>query len=107
VTRRRGGDPVPLRDALAGVGRDLGMPDPDRLTTLLDAWPQVVGETLAPHAHVRSLRDGVLLVAVDAPAVATQVKYLESHVRDAATRLVGAGVVRQLRVVVHTPRTRP
>jgi predicted nucleic acid-binding Zn ribbon protein len=104
VNRRQGGDPVPLRDSLAGVGRDLGMPDPGRLTTLLDAWPEVVGETLAPHAHVRSLRDGVLLVAVDEPAVATQVKYLESHVCEAAAKLVGAGVVRSVRVVVQAPR---
>ena len=96
-------DPLPLRDALAAAGRDLGLPDPDRLTRLLDAWPQLIGEAIAPHAHVRSLRDGVLLVAVDAPAFATQVRYLETHVREAATRLVGAGVVRSLRVVVQTP----
>jgi hypothetical protein len=102
----RDDEPLPLRDALAGVGRDLGLPDPNRLTTLLDAWPDMIGPALAPHAHVRSLRDGVLLVAVDAPAFATQVRYLEPDVRAAAARLVGAGVVRSLRVVVQTPRKR-
>ena len=104
MNRRKGDEPVPLRDALAGVGRQLGLPDPDRLTTLLDAWPDIIGEALAPHAHVRSLRDGVLAVSVDAPAFATQVRYLEAHVRDAATRLVGAGIVRSLRVTVQPPR---
>jgi predicted nucleic acid-binding Zn ribbon protein len=93
-----------LRDALAGVGRDLGLPDPDELTTLLDAWPQIVGDGLARHATVRSLRDGVLLVAVDEPAVATQVRFLESDVRAAATELVGRGVVRRLQVVVQGAR---
>jgi predicted nucleic acid-binding Zn ribbon protein len=97
-------DPVPLRDALAGVGRDLGLPDPDHLTALLDAWPGIVGDTLARHATVRSLRDGVLVVAVDSPAVATQVKYLESEVRAAAAKHGGPGVVRRLNVVVQTPR---
>jgi predicted nucleic acid-binding Zn ribbon protein len=104
MSARRGGDPQSLRDALAGVGRDLGLPDPERLTALLDAWPDIVGQALAPHAHVRSLRDGVLLVTVDAPAFATEVKYLEAHVRDAAKALVGAGVVRSLRVVVQGSR---
>jgi predicted nucleic acid-binding Zn ribbon protein len=97
-------EPRSLRDALAGVGRELGIPDPDRLTTLLDAWPDIVGDQLAPHAHVRSLRDGVLVVGVDAPAFATEIRYREAHVREAATRLVGAGVVRSLRVVVQAPR---
>jgi hypothetical protein len=89
---------------LAGVGRDLGLPDPQRLTTFLDAWPDIVGADLAPHAHVRSLRDGVLLVGVDAPAFATQLKYLEGHVRDRAEQLVGRAVVRSLRVVVNPAR---
>jgi predicted nucleic acid-binding Zn ribbon protein len=102
--RAAGDEPTPLRDALAGVGRELGLPEPTRLTTLLDAWPDIVGADLAPHAHVRSLRDGVLVVGVDAPAFATQVKYLEAHVRDRASDLVGRGVVRSLRVVVNPAR---
>jgi predicted nucleic acid-binding Zn ribbon protein len=108
TARRKPGaaEPVPLRDSLAGVGRELGLPDPERLTALLDAWPDVIGRTLAPHAHVRSLRDGVLLVAVDEPAFATEVRYRESHVCEKAKRLVGAGVVRSLRVVVQVPGRR-
>jgi hypothetical protein len=56
---------------------------------------------------VRSLRDGVLLVAVDDPAFATQVRYLEAQVREAAARVVGRPVVRSLRVVVQPPGKRP
>ncbi len=104
--RGQGDDPLPLREALADVGASLGLPDPDQLTALLDAWPDIVGPAIARHALVRSLRDGVLVVAVDEPAFATQVRYLETHVRDHATRLVGAGVVRQLKVVVQGPRYR-
>jgi predicted nucleic acid-binding Zn ribbon protein len=105
VTRsRRGGDePVSLSESLAGVGRNLGLPDPTELTAVLDAWPHLVGADLARHAHVRSLRDGVLLVAVDEPAFATQLRYLESAVRDGATAVVGRPVIRSLRVVVNGP----
>ena len=101
---RRGGDePVSLSESLAGVGRDLGLPDPTELTAVLDAWPELVGADIAGHAHVRSLRDGVLLVAVDEPAFATQLRYLETAVRDGAASVVGRPVVRSLRVVVKAP----
>jgi predicted nucleic acid-binding Zn ribbon protein len=106
VTPRGASEPVPLRDALAGVGRELGIPNPEQLSTLLDAWPELVGSTLADHCQVRSLRDGVLVVAVDSPAVATQVRYLEATVREAADRLAGAGVFRRLQVVVQVPGKR-
>jgi predicted nucleic acid-binding Zn ribbon protein len=97
-------EPRSLQEALAGVGRDLGLPDPQRLSTLLEAWPDIVGADLAPHAQVRSVRDGVLVVAVDDPAFATPVRYLETHVRDRAAQLVGRGVVQSLRVVVNRAR---
>lgn len=100
-------EPLSLRDALAGVGRDLGLPAPDELSTLLDAWPDIVGAAIAPHTSVRSLRDGVLLVAVDDPAFATQVRYLEAQVREGAAKVVGRPVVRSLRVVVQPPGKRP
>jgi predicted nucleic acid-binding Zn ribbon protein len=99
-------EPVPLRDALAGVGRELGMPSPAQLSALLDAWPEVVGTDLARHTSVRSVRDGVLVVATAEPAVAAQFRYLETDVCAAARRLVGPGVVRSVRVVV-TGRARP
>jgi predicted nucleic acid-binding Zn ribbon protein len=102
-SRRGGNDPVSLSESLAGVGRDLGMPDPTELTAVLDAWPELVGIDVARHAHIRSLRDGVLLVAVDEPAFATQLRYLETEVREGAERVVGRPVIRSLRVVVKAP----
>jgi predicted nucleic acid-binding Zn ribbon protein len=103
---KRRAEPVSLREALAGVGQELGIPNPAQLSALLDAWPALVGETLAGHCQVRSLRDGVLVVSVDSPAVATQVRYLEAAVREAADRLAGAGVFRRLQVVVQAPGKR-
>jgi predicted nucleic acid-binding Zn ribbon protein len=101
---RRGGDePVSLSESLAGVSRDLGLPDPNELTAVLDAWPEIVGVDIARHAQVRSLRDGVLLVAVDEPAFATQLRYLETAIREGTALVVGPSVVRSLKVVVKAP----
>jgi hypothetical protein len=96
-------EPIPIREALAGVGRELGLPDPDQFSRLLDAWPDLVGSGLVGHAQLRSLRDGVLVVAVDSPAAATQIRYLEGTVRETAERLCGGGVVRRLQVAVNSP----
>lgn len=98
--RARDHDPKPLRDALAEVSHDLGMPAPDALAEVLDAWPTVVGAALAPHARVRSLRDGELTVEVEAPAFATELRFRSEELIGALEQHVGRRVVERLRIVV-------
>jgi predicted nucleic acid-binding Zn ribbon protein len=102
-SRRGGGDPVALRDAVTAVGRELGLPPPDALSALTDAWPAIVGEAFAAHATVRSVRDGVCTIEVDEPGWATQVRYAERQVVERARTCCGTGVVTSVRVVVATP----
>ncbi len=109
-SNRRAHDPVLLRDAVAAVGRELGMPEPDALTALANAWSTIVGERVAAHASVRSVRDGVCTVEVDDAAWATQVRYAEQQVVERAATCCGPGVVTSIRVVVAAPpapRERP
>jgi predicted nucleic acid-binding Zn ribbon protein len=98
--RRAGDDPVALSDAVAAVGRELGMPPPDALTALTNAWPAIVGDSVAAHAAVRSVRDGVCTIEVDEPGWATQVRYAERQVVERARTCCGPGVVTAVRVVV-------
>jgi len=101
---RRGGDePVALRDAVASVGRELGMPPPSELGALTNAWPEIVGDAVAAHAAVRSVRDGVCTIEVDDPGWATQVRYAERQIVGRADTCCGPGVVRSIRVVVVGP----
>ena len=96
--------PTSLGDALRDVGAELGLPEPGLVASLGDRWAEVVGSTVAEHARPRGLRDGILTIAVDAPAWATQLRYLE---RDICTRLAvisGREVVRSVRIVVDPPR---
>jgi predicted nucleic acid-binding Zn ribbon protein len=99
VTRERD-EPKPLRDALAEVTADLGLPEPDAFRTLVANWEQLVGEDLSTHCRLRSLRDGVLRLGVDSAPRATQLRYLEGEVIDRAAGLVGADVVRSVRIAV-------
>jgi predicted nucleic acid-binding Zn ribbon protein len=102
VTQGRRDEPRPLREALAEVSADLGLPNPDAFGTLVESWDQVVGGDLATHCQLRSLREGVLRVTVDSAPRATQLRYLENDVVMRAAALVGPDVVRTVHVRVDT-----
>jgi predicted nucleic acid-binding Zn ribbon protein len=98
-------EPWPLRDALAAVGKELGLPEGNAFDALVAMWPDIVGIDVARHARVRSLRDGECTIEVDQPAWATRVRYLTSDLLRHANERCGEGVVTGVRVVVTTPRT--
>jgi predicted nucleic acid-binding Zn ribbon protein len=103
---RAGGEPVALGDSLAAVGRQIGIPEPDALSTLTDAWPDIVGPALAGHAELQSVRDGVCTIAVDEAGRATRLRYAERQVLERAEACCGPGVVTAIRVVVGGPGNR-
>ena len=94
------GEPVSIGDAAAPVGNELGLAEPRSLARLDEGWTEVVGDAVARHSRPRGVRNGVLEIVVDAPAWATQLRYLEADLVERASRLVGPGVVSAVRVVV-------
>ena len=92
-----------LRDAIDAVGRTLGMPPADAFTQLSEAWPAIVGEQFAPHVFLRSLRDGVCTVEVDAAGWATQLRYAEQQLVQRSEECCGPGVVTSIRVLQKGP----
>jgi hypothetical protein len=111
-SRRRGGsvpgepvDPVPIGDALAEVGADLGLADPGVIGVLSERWVDVVGPAIAPNARLRSLRGSTLTIAVETGAWATQLRYLETEMLARIAAIVGDGAIDAVRVVV-APRER-
>ena len=100
-------DPVSVGDAAAMVGAELGLAEPAVFTKVIEAWPDLVGDALAAHSRVRSVRNGVVEIAVDSPAWATEFRYREREVVELVSRLVGADVVGSVRVTVEAPGTGP
>ena len=80
MARYAGDEPVPLSDALAKVGAELGLAPGDVHGTLDARWSDVMGADVAAHARLVSVREGTLTVAVDDPIWATQLRYLEPAV---------------------------
>jgi predicted nucleic acid-binding Zn ribbon protein len=90
-------EPHKLGDTLGEVARGLGLPDPNALAAVLAAWPGMVGDAIGAHSRPRSLRNGVLTVAVDSPVWGTQLRYLEA---DLVQRAREHAPVTSLRLVV-------
>jgi len=101
---KRGDEPVPLRDAVAAVGRELGLAPPDVVETLVARWRDIVGPAIAEHAQVRSVRDGECTIVVDGPAWATQIRYGSADLLARVNERCGEGSVTSIRVVVSGPR---
>ena len=98
-------DPVPISDALAEVGADLGLAAPGVLAALTERWVDVVGPAVAPNARLRALRGSTLTVAVETGAWATQLRYLEAEMLARIGEIVGRDAIDTVRVVV-APRER-
>jgi predicted nucleic acid-binding Zn ribbon protein len=93
-------DAVPVGDALAAVGDELGLGDPATLRIVTQRWTEIVGDAVAGHAELRSLRAGVLIIAVDAAPWATQLRYLVGDIQERVAALAGPDTVREVRIVV-------
>jgi predicted nucleic acid-binding Zn ribbon protein len=98
-----GEDPTPLAKPLARVRAELGLPEPDAVDRLRAAWPEVVGADLATHTRIRTLREGTLTIAVDAPAWATPMRYQRADIATRAEAVIG-GPVHEVHIVVDAPR---
>jgi predicted nucleic acid-binding Zn ribbon protein len=96
-------DPRPVGDALRSVRRELGLGEPSHFDALVAAWPELVGDALAAHTRLRSLRDGVLVIVVDAPEWASQLRYLDRVLLERIASDLPDVVVSEVRVAVARP----
>jgi predicted nucleic acid-binding Zn ribbon protein len=83
-------------EALDRVSRSLGLPSATATARLVQAWPDVVGEAVAAHTTPRWLKDGALVLAVDDPVWAAQLRWLEADLLARVTEVTGPGVVERI-----------
>ena len=95
-----------MKASLDRVMRHHGSPEVETVASVFDRWPVLVGEQVASRARPVSLRDGVLVVAVDDPAWATQIRFLEAQVVAGIAADLGPDEVVRIEVRVRPDRTR-
>ncbi|MCZ7627739.1 MAG: DUF721 domain-containing protein [Microthrixaceae bacterium] len=83
-------EPVSLYASLMGLQRYLGTATPSSLMALADSWEQVVGTRLARYCGIHSINRGTLVLQTAEPAVAEQLGWLATDLRDAANTVVGS-----------------
>jgi predicted nucleic acid-binding Zn ribbon protein len=66
--------------------------------TVLGHWPTVVGQQIADHATPIALKDGVLSVAAESTAWATQLRMVQAQLLAKIAAAVGNGVVTSLKI---------
>lgn len=80
LPRKSSDAPVPVAQPLARVLRHLGVPTTDSLPSLEARWAAAVGPALAAHSVPVTVRHGRLLVRVEDPAWASQLRWMEQQV---------------------------
>lgn len=101
--RRKDGrstDPIPIGEIVDGLLKEdvfaRGLP----IATLMQRWPELVGERLAEATTPVLLEGGVLTVrAADGPW-GSQARYLVDEIQRRADEALGGGQVRAVRIVV-------
>jgi predicted nucleic acid-binding Zn ribbon protein len=79
--------------SLDRIVRHLGGPSASSVATLFQEWDAIVGAPLCDHTKPLSLTDGCLTIAVDDPAWASQLRFLERELRGQVNDRLGPTAV--------------
>jgi predicted nucleic acid-binding Zn ribbon protein len=99
---RRDSEPRPLDSSLDALSKRLGLEGAQGLGRLFAGWADIVGPAMAEHVRPVRIDASSLVVAVDHPAWATQVRRLGDTLLDRVA--VHAGVSRPERLEVRVQR---
>lgn len=76
----RGRDPHGIADVMDALTAGLGWDSTLARSDLLASWPDIVGEETANHSRPVGIDDGVLTVACDSTAWATQLRIMRADI---------------------------
>ncbi|OBH73725.1 hypothetical protein A5682_04770 [Mycobacterium mantenii] len=91
-------DPQPLGSLARELAKKRGWSAQVAEGTVLGNWATVVGHQIADHAVPTALNEGVLSVAAESTAWATQLRMIQSQLLAKIAAAVGNGVVTSLKI---------
>jgi predicted nucleic acid-binding Zn ribbon protein len=91
-------DPQPLGRLTRDLAKKRGWSTHVAEGTVLGHWSSVVGHQIADHATPTALNDGVLSVAAESTAWATQLRMIQAQILAKIAAAVGNGVVTSLKI---------
>jgi predicted nucleic acid-binding Zn ribbon protein len=96
-------EPRLLRDSVDDVVRSLRGTGARTLAGVFAHWDEAVGTQIAAHAKPAALVDDRLVVDVDHPAWATELRFLEADLLERLRDLAGADEVSRIELRVRPP----
>lgn len=97
---RRIGAPTPVSDSLAAYIDRRGWGERLRGANAWTRWDEIVGSDLASRCEPVRLAGGSLVVRAESQVWATQLRYLLPQLRANVDEALGAGTVKDVRIVV-------
>lgn len=91
-------DPQPFGTVANELAKSRGWTPKVAEGSVFAQWVTVVGEQIAEHAEPTTLRDGVLSVAAESTAWATQLRMVQAQLLAKIAAAVGDGVVKSLKI---------
>lgn len=91
-------DPQSVTSVLSRMVAERGWETSVNVGSVLGRWPQIVGAQVAQHCVPAEFDDGVLTLAADSSAWATQLKLMEQKIRERLDAELGAGTVESIHV---------
>ncbi|MBJ8342556.1 DUF721 family protein [Antrihabitans sp. YC3-6] len=91
-------DPQAFGSLTGSIAKSRGWSGKVAEGTVFGRWPQVVGEDIASHAEPTTLKDGVLSIAAESTAWATQLRMMQGQILAKINAAVGHGSVTSLRI---------
>jgi predicted nucleic acid-binding Zn ribbon protein len=92
-------DPQPFGAATRDLAHSRGWSKQVAEGSVLGQWKVVVGADIADHAVPTGLRDGVLTVAAESTAWATQLRMMQAQILAKIAAAVGDGVVTSVKIL--------
>lgn len=89
-----------MSSALAALSARFGLARVDSFKVLQQHWAQLVGSDLARATHLTSVRDGVMRVEVNDPAIADHLKWMRGDLINAANDICGNDAISDVRLSV-------
>ncbi|HSS09428.1 MAG TPA: DUF721 domain-containing protein [Acidimicrobiales bacterium] len=91
------------------LARRLGAPAPSVLTTVFSRWEEIVGPSIAANAWPVSLSRGVLVVGVEHPGWASQLRFISTDMLAKVAAVTDPGAIErvEVKVVARRPEEGP
>lgn len=97
---QRDDDPIPLSVALEVMKARLGLARSDVVGVLGSHWKKLLGDDLSAHCELISIRDGVMGISVDDPAIADGLRWMTGDLVSASNDICGGRFVTDVRITV-------